>query len=187
MRYFPQSKRKLTSSTWSKVTKRSPSRLGETCFLYRKPQKLKILKIVFKKLFSKNLLKTFFFLGKSHGAKKNEKWPALWKNKLGVSFKMGYDESKFSFLRTSWRFYSALAYSWASNLCSCRTVRGGKYPAAQLASCVQKNPQTLSLRIFLIFPKPGLTKHLVQTMRPYMSALIEYLMTIVYVWKKFNP
>ena len=51
---------------------------------------------------------------------------------------MGYDESKFSFLRTYWRFYSALAYSWASNLCSCRTVRGGKYPAAQRASCVLK-------------------------------------------------
>ena len=43
----------------------------ETCFLYRKPQKLKILKI-FKKLFSKNLLKTFFFLGKSHSAEKTK-------------------------------------------------------------------------------------------------------------------
>ena len=28
---------------------------------------------------------------------------------LGVSFKMGYDESKLFFLRTSFRFYSALA------------------------------------------------------------------------------
>ena len=30
-------------------------------------------------------------------------------NKLGVSFKMDSDESKLSFLRTSLRFYSALA------------------------------------------------------------------------------
>ena len=44
----------------------------ETCFLYRKPQKLKILKIVFENLFSKNLLKFLFFLGKSHSAKKTK-------------------------------------------------------------------------------------------------------------------
>ena len=43
----------------------------ETCFLYRNPQKLKILKI-FQKLFSKNLLKTFFFLGKSLSAEKTK-------------------------------------------------------------------------------------------------------------------
>ena len=50
----------------------------ETCLLYRKLQKLKILKSAFRKLFSKNLLKYFSSLGKSHSAeKKNEKWPAI--------------------------------------------------------------------------------------------------------------
>ena len=44
----------------------------ETCFFYRKPQKLKILKIVFRKIFSKSLLKTFFFLGMSHSAEKTK-------------------------------------------------------------------------------------------------------------------
>ena len=134
---IPTIKKKTHQFHVIKSNKEVTLKTRETCFLYRKTRKLKILKIVFKKLFSKNLLKTFSFVGKSHSAEKNEKWPALWNDKLGVSFKMGYDESKFSFLRTYWHFYSALAYSWASNLCSCRTVRGGKYPAAQRASCSQ--------------------------------------------------
>ena len=44
----------------------------ETCFLHRKPQKLKIFKNVFGKLFSKNLLKIFSFLGMSHIAEKTK-------------------------------------------------------------------------------------------------------------------
>ena len=40
--------------------------------------------------------------------KKNEKWPVI-AEIMRVSFKMGNFESKFSFLRTSLRFYSALA------------------------------------------------------------------------------
>ena len=41
----------------------------ETCFLYRKPQKLKILKVFFKifKKFIEN-----FFLGKSHSAEETK-------------------------------------------------------------------------------------------------------------------
>ena len=54
-----------------KINKEVTLKIRETCFLYRKPQKLKVLKIVFKKLVSKNLLKTFF-LGKSHSAEKTK-------------------------------------------------------------------------------------------------------------------
>ena len=62
----------------------------ETYFLYRKPQKLTIAKNVFRKLFSKNSLKIFSFLGKSHSAEKKRKVASYRRNnKLGVSFKMG--------------------------------------------------------------------------------------------------
>ena len=44
----------------------------ETYFLYRKPQKLKIVENVFRKLFSKNILKILSFLGKSHSAEKTK-------------------------------------------------------------------------------------------------------------------
>ena len=54
-------------------------------------------------------MKIFAFLGKSHSAEKTKRPSYRRNNKLGVSFKMGYDESKLSFLRTSLRFYSALA------------------------------------------------------------------------------
>ena len=42
----------------------------ESYFLYRKQQKLKIAKNVLRKLFSKNLLKIFSFLGNSRSAEK---------------------------------------------------------------------------------------------------------------------
>ena len=53
-------------------------------------------------------LKILSFLGKSHSAEKTKVASCRRNNTLGVSFKMGYDESKLSFLRTL-RFYSALA------------------------------------------------------------------------------
>ena len=49
----------------------------ETSFLYRKPQKLKISKKAFRKLFSTKFIELFSFLGKSHSAEKNQKWPAI--------------------------------------------------------------------------------------------------------------
>ena len=79
----------------------------ETCFLYRKPQKLKTAKNVFRNFSSKNLFKILSFLSKSHSAEKRV--TSYRRNKkLGVSFKMGSVESKLSFLRTSLRFYRAL-------------------------------------------------------------------------------
>ena len=68
-RHFPQSSRKLISSKVSKVTKRSPPRLGkltETYLqkTYRKPQKLKFVENVFRKLSSKS----FSSRGKPHSA-----------------------------------------------------------------------------------------------------------------------
>ena len=46
----------------------------------------------------------------SHSAEKKRKVASYRRNnKLGVSFKMAYDESKSSFLRTSLPFYSAWA------------------------------------------------------------------------------
>ena len=49
----------------------------ETYFFHRKPQKLKIAKNVYRKVFSKNLSKHFSSIGKSHGADKNEKRSAM--------------------------------------------------------------------------------------------------------------
>ena len=51
----------------------------ETYFLHRKPQKLKIAKNVFRKLFPEKM--KIFLLGKLHSAEK--------RNKRGVSFKNG--------------------------------------------------------------------------------------------------
>ena len=51
-----------------------------------------------------------FFLGKSHSAEKKRNVASYSRNNIsGVSFKMGLDEPKLSLLRTSLRFYSALA------------------------------------------------------------------------------
>ena len=62
----------------------------------------------FEIFFFKKVIESFSFLGKSH--RENEKWPAIAEvYKLGVSFKMGLNESKLSFLRFSLRFCSALA------------------------------------------------------------------------------
>ena len=66
---FPTNKKKTHQFHVIKSNKEVTLKTRETCFFYRKTRKLKILKIVFKKLFSKNLLKTFF-LGKSHSAEK---------------------------------------------------------------------------------------------------------------------
>ena len=68
---FPTIKKKTHQFHMIESNKEVTLKTRETCFLYRKPQKLKNLKI-FKKLFSKNLLKTFFFLGKSHSAEKTK-------------------------------------------------------------------------------------------------------------------
>ena len=69
---FPTIKKKTHQFHVIKSNKEATLNTRETFFLYRKTRKLKILKIVFKKLFSKNLLKTFFFLGKSHSAEKTK-------------------------------------------------------------------------------------------------------------------
>ena len=60
----------------------------EAYFVYRKPQKLKFAKNVFRKLFSKNSLKTSFF-GKSHSAEKTTVASYRRNDKLGVSLKLG--------------------------------------------------------------------------------------------------
>ena len=83
-------------------------KIRETSFLYRKPQKLKIAKNVFREFFSKHLLKIISFLCTSHSAEKTKVASYRRKHQVVVSFKMGYDESKLSFLRTSSNFYSAL-------------------------------------------------------------------------------
>ena len=69
---FPTIKKKIHQFHVIKSNKEVTLKTRETCFLYRKTRKLKILKIVLKKLFSKNLLKTFFFLGKSHSSEKTK-------------------------------------------------------------------------------------------------------------------
>ena len=71
--------------------------------------KLKIAKNVLQKLFPKNLLLKFFFSVSRIVSKKRKVASYRRNNKLGVSFKMGYDESKLSFLRTSLRCHSGLA------------------------------------------------------------------------------
>ena len=76
-------------------------------FFHRKPQKQKIANFFFK-IFFKKILKIFSSLGKSHSAKKTEVACYRRNNRLRVSSKMGYDESKLSFFRTL-RIYSALA------------------------------------------------------------------------------
>ena len=80
----------------------------KTNFL-QKTSNLKFAKNVFQKLVSKKLLELLSFLGKSHCAEKTKVASYRRNNKLGVSFRKCYNESKLSFLRTSLCFYSALA------------------------------------------------------------------------------
>ena len=90
-------------------TKEVTLKTRETCFLYGKPKKLKNFEKRFPKTFSKNLLKISLF-SVSHIVPKKQKVASYRRiAKLGVSFRMGYDESKFSFLRTFLRFYSVMA------------------------------------------------------------------------------
>ena len=65
--------------------------------------------MLFETYFQNKFLKIFSFLGKSRSDEKTKVASYPRNNKLAVSFKMGSDESKLSFLRTSLRFYSALA------------------------------------------------------------------------------
>ena len=69
-----------------------------------------------------------------HSAEKTKVASYCKNNKLGVSFKMGYDESRLSILRTYLRFYSALAILEPQNYVVIEQL-GGKYLAAQRASC----------------------------------------------------
>ena len=77
----------------------------ETYFFYRKPQKLKMLP----KFFHKEVIDNFLFSVSCIVPKKRKVASYRRNNNLCVSLKMGQDESKLSFLRTSLRFYSALA------------------------------------------------------------------------------
>ena len=62
----------------------------------------------FEKCFQKN--EKLLLLGKLHSAEKNENWPAIAAViKLKFPLKMGKDESKLSFIRTSQHFNRALA------------------------------------------------------------------------------
>ena len=101
MMYLQQSIRKnFISSTWLKVRKRSPVRLGKLIFFTKKPQKLKIAKIYFSKIvFEKNEK----FHSVSRIVPKIRKLATYRRNTKRKVFpsKLGKDESKRSFLRTS--------------------------------------------------------------------------------------
>ena len=91
------------------IKKRSHPQDSGNLFPLQKTSKTKNCGKCFSKNIFKIFLKTFSFVGKSHSAKKTKLACYRRNNKLGVSFKMGRDESKLYFLRTSLRFYSALA------------------------------------------------------------------------------
>ena len=84
-----------------KVTRKT----RESYFFHRKPQKLKIAKNIFRKLFSKKK-----FHSVSRIVSKLRKLASYRRNTKIKVFpsQLGKDKSKLSFLRTSWRFYSAL-------------------------------------------------------------------------------
>ena len=97
--YFQQSIRDFISSTWLKVTEMSPVRLGKL-FFHRKPQKLKIARNIFRKLFSKKNEK---FHSVSRIVSKLRKLTSYRRNTKIKVFpsQLGKDKLKLSFLRTS--------------------------------------------------------------------------------------
>ena len=84
-----------------KCNKKVTLKTRDTYSYHRKHDKLKTAKKVFQN-FSP-------FFGESDSAKKRKLASHRRIYKSGVSFKMGCNESKIFFLRTSLRFYSALA------------------------------------------------------------------------------
>ena len=77
MRLFSTIKKETHQFHMIKSIKEVTFKTRETYFLCRNPQKLKIAKNVFRKLFSKNLLKIFVSRYVAKSRKKNEKWPAI--------------------------------------------------------------------------------------------------------------
>ena len=117
-----------------KVTRKT----RESYFFHRKPQKLKIAKIIFRKLFSKKNEK---FHSVSRLVSKLRKLASYHRNTKIKEFpsQLGKDKSKLSFLRTSWRFYSALVILEPQIYVDlCRTVRA-------------ENISLLSGRLVIIF------------------------------------
>ena len=117
-----------------KVTRKT----RESYFFHRKPQKLKIAKIIFRKMFSKKNEK---FHSVSRLVSKLRKLASYRRNTKIKEFplQLGKDKSKLSFLRTSWRFYSALVILEPQIYVDlCRTVRA-------------ENISLLSGRLVIIF------------------------------------
>ena len=135
MKYFTISIRKLISSIWSKVTKRSPSRLGKL-ISFIESLKLKFSKNVFPKIVLEKCYRKISLYSVSRIVPKKVACFCR-NNKSGAALKNGRKWIKAFFYTDFFAFLSFIGCSWASNLCSFRTVWGGIYIAAQRASCLK--------------------------------------------------